>query len=179
MARSPTRVTHVATGSSSAPLPFFSARLPIMSSPSSDGSTAAEATPDRPKWRTRLTSDMREELAAAREALGTDNVAELMMATGASRSNVWTWRRLTDAPVKLGRPTFFSPEEEDAVTTNMAAWTKGGDLLTCELAADLLRQHIADLRRDEESERRFGDGGLPLVGLFFICLWRGTRSSVE
>ena len=78
-----------------------------MSSPSSAGSTPAEATPDRPKWGTRLTSDMREKLAAAREALGTDSVAKLMTATGASRSNVGTLRRSTDAPVKLGRPTFF------------------------------------------------------------------------
>jgi len=141
-----------------------------MSSPSSAGSTAAEATPDRPKWGTRLTTDMREKLAAARTALGTDSVAKLMTATGASRSNVRTWRRSTDAPVKLGRPTFFSPEEEDVIATYMAAWTKGGDLLTCELAAVLFRQYIADVRRDEESERRFGDGGFPGRSFFDLFL---------
>ena len=140
-----------------------------MSSPSSAGSTAAEATPDRPKWGTRLTTDMREKLAAARTALGTDSVAKLMTATGASRSNVRTWRRSTDAPVKLGRPTFFSPEEEDVIATYMAAWTKGGDLLTCELAAVLLRQYIADVRRDERSPSVDLVTVGSLVGLFFAC----------
>jgi len=61
-----------------------------MAPPSSVGSTAAEATPGRSKWGTRLTTEMRENLAAARDELGTDSVAKLMTATGASRSNVRT-----------------------------------------------------------------------------------------
>ena len=67
-----------------------SARLPIMPSPSSAGSTAAEAAPDRPKWGTQLTSDMQEKLAAARQALGTDIVEKLVTGSGASRCNVRT-----------------------------------------------------------------------------------------
>jgi len=74
----------------------------------------------------------------------------------------------TGRPRPAGAPHVFSPEEEDVIATYMAAWTKGGDLLTCELAAIILRPYIADLRRDEESERRFGDGGFPSRSFFSL-----------
>ena len=79
---------------------------------------------------------------------------------------------LNGRPRQAGAPDLFSPEEEDVIATYMAAWTKGGDLLTCELAAVLLRQYIADVRRDEESERRFGDGGFPGRSFFDLFLKR-------
>lgn len=50
---------------------------------------------------------MREKLAAARQELGTDSLAKMMTATGASRSNVRTQPRSLPAPVKLGRRTLF------------------------------------------------------------------------
>jgi len=88
---------------------------------------------------------VRDKLSAARKELGTTSVKRLMDATGASRSNVRTWLRNDGEEVKLGRPTFFSAEEEDVIATYMAAWTKGGDLLTFDLASVLLRQYIADV----------------------------------
>jgi len=120
---------------------------------------------------------MREKLAVARGELGTDSVEKLMTATGASRSNLRTWLRSPSAPIKLGRPTFFSSEEEDVLAMCMAAWTKGGDLLTCELAAVLLRQYITDMGREEDAERRFGVGGFPERS-YFDFFWGATRSSV-
>jgi len=148
-----------------------------MPSPSSSRSTATEVTPARSKWGTRLTSEMREKLAVARGELGTDSVAKLMTATGASRLNVRTWLRSQSAPIKLGRPTFFSSSEEDVLAMYMAAWTKGGDLLTCELAAVLLRQ----------ISRTWGGRRTPNVGLVWVgslggrlstYFWGATRSSI-
>jgi len=76
-------------------------------------------------------------------------------------SAVRTWLRNGGATVKLGRPTFFSPEEEDIIATYMVSWTKGGDLLKFHLSAVLLRQCITDVGRVEEAERTFGEGGVP------------------
>jgi len=104
---------------------------------------------------------MRDKLAGARKELGTTSVKRLMDATGESRSNIRTWLRNDGEEVKLGRPTFFSAEEEDFIATYMAAWTKGGDLLTFDLAAALLRQYISDVGRKEEAERLFGGEGMP------------------
>jgi len=104
---------------------------------------------------------MRDKLAGARKELGTTSVMRLMDATGESRSNIRTWLRNDGEEVKLGRPTFFSAEEEDFIATYMAAWTKGGDLLTFDLAAALLRQYISDVGRKEEAERLFGGEGMP------------------
>jgi len=112
-------------------------------------------------WDTRLTSDMREKLAVARGDLGMDSVAKLMTTTGASRSKLRTWLHSPSAPIKLGRPTFFSSEEEDVLAMYVAARTRGGDLLTCELAAVLLRQYMKDMGREEDAERLIGVGGLP------------------
>jgi len=95
-----------------------------------------------------------------------------MTATGASHSNVRTWIRSLSAPIKLGRPTFLSSEEEDVIAMYMAAWTKGGDLLSCELAAVLLRQCIADMGREEDAERLLGLGGFPGRSYFHIFLGR-------
>jgi len=88
-------------------------------------------------------------------------VARPMTASDASRSNVRTWLRNGGATVKLGRPTFFSPKEEDIIATYMVSSNKGGDLLTFDLAAVLLRQYTADVGRVEEAERIFGEGGVP------------------
>ena len=134
---------------------------PSMASPSSVVSTTAEATPGRSKWGKRLTFEIREKLGASREELETDSVAKLMTATGASRSNVRTWLRSPAAPVKLGRPSFFSEKEEDVIAHYMAAWTKGGDILTCAYASVLLGQYIGDVGRVEEAELRFDRGGMP------------------
>lgn len=115
---------------------------------------------------------MRDKLTAAREELGTDQVARLMAATGATRSNVRTWLRSGASAKKLGRPPFFSAEEEEVIATYMVSWTKGGDLLTCDLASVLLRQYIADMGRVEEAERVFGQGGLPGRTVFQLFLRR-------
>jgi len=120
---------------------------------------------------------MRDKLSAARKELGTDSVVKLMSATGASRSNVRTWVRHGGAVAKLGRPTFFSPEEEDIIATYMVSWTKGGDLLTCDLASVLLRQYIADVGRVEEADRMFGDGGWP--GRTFFNLFMGRHPQLH
>jgi len=143
-----------------------------MVSPSSVGSTAAEATSGPSKWGTRLTTEMREKLAATREELRTDSVARLITATGASRSNVRTWLRSPAAPVKLGRPSFFSEKEEDVIAHYMAAWTKDGNILTCECASVLLRQYIGDVGRVEEAELLFGRGGMPCRSYFELFLRR-------
>jgi len=143
-----------------------------MTSPSSTRSTATEVTPARSKWGIRLTSDMREKLAVARGQLGTDSVAKLMTGTGAPRSNVRTWLRSPSAPIKLRRPTFFSSEDEDVLAMYIAAWTKGGDLLSCELAAVLLCQYITDMGRKGDTERRFGVVGFPGRSYFDSLLGR-------
>ena len=114
--------------------------------------------------------EMREKLAAAREELETDSVVKLMAATGASRSNVRTWIRSSAAPVKLGRPSVFSEKEEDVIAYDMAAWTKGCDILTREYASVLLRQYIGDVGRVEEAELRFGRGGMPGRSYFELFL---------
>ena len=143
-----------------------------MSSSDTAPPTSTEGAPSRPKWGTRLTPEMRDKLSAARKELGTDSVVRLMSATGASRSNVRTWVRHGGAVAKLGRPTFFSPEEEDIIATYMVSWTKGGDLLTCDLASVLLRQYIADVGRVEEADRMFGDGGWPSRTFFNLFVGR-------
>jgi len=143
-----------------------------MATSSSTRSTATEVTSARSKWGTRKTSKMREKLAVARGELGTDSVAKFMTAIGASCSNVRTWHRIRSAPIKLGRPTFFSSEEEDVLAMYMAAWTKGGDLSTCELPAVLLRQYITDMERKEDAERRFGVCGFPGRSYFDLFLGR-------
>jgi len=114
--------------------------------------------------------EMREKLAAAREELETDSVVKLMAATGASRSNVRTWIRSSAAPVKLGRPSVFSEKEEDVIAYDMAAWTKGCDILTREYASVLLLQYIGDVGRVEEVEIRFGRGGMPGRSYFELFL---------
>jgi len=65
--------------------------------------------------------EMREKLAAARTELGTDSVAKLMTATGASRSSVRTWLHSPADPVKLGRSSFFLKKEDDVISHYMAA----------------------------------------------------------
>jgi len=72
----PTLITPITIGSSSAPNLFFFQHPPIMATPASVGSTAAEASPGRSKWGTKLTTEMREKLVASREELGTDSVAK-------------------------------------------------------------------------------------------------------
>jgi len=151
--------------------PLVLERFPIMSSPSSAGYSSAKSTPDCPKWGTHRTSETREKLAAAREALGTDSGAALMTATSALRSNFRTYLRSPDAPDELGSPMCFFPEEEEVIATYVAASTKGGDLLTCKLAIILFRQDIAYVRRDEESKSRFGDRRFP-GGSFFDLLFK-------
>lgn len=143
-----------------------------MSSPPTGGSTSTDTPGGRPKWGTRLTEQMRERLAAAHKEQGLASVAKLMAATGASRSNVRTWLRSPEAPVKLGRPSFFSAEEEEVIAMYMAAWTKGGDVLTCELAGTLLRQYIVDVGRVEEADRMFGPDGIPGRSFFDLFLGR-------
>jgi len=115
---------------------------------------------------------MSDKLSAAREEVGTDSVARLMTASGASRSNVRTWLRNGGAAVKLGRPTFFSPEEEDLIATYMVSWTKGGTLLPFDLAAVLLRHFTADVGRVEEKERMFQEGCVPGRTFFHHSLGR-------
>jgi len=115
---------------------------------------------------------MSDKLSAAREEVGTDIVARLMPASGASRSNDRTWLRNGGATVKLGRPTFFSPEEEDIIAAYMVSWTKDGDILTFDLAAVLLRQSSGDVGRVEETERMFVEGGVPYRILFHQFLGR-------
>jgi len=116
---------------------------------------------------------VRDKLSAARKELGTTSVKRLMDATGAPQSNVRTWLRNDGEEVKLGRPTFFSAEEEDVIAAYMAAWTRVGDLLTFYLASVLLRQYIADVGRKAEAERLFGGDGMP--GRTFIRLFLGRH----
>jgi len=66
-------------------------------------------------------TEMREKLAAARKELGTDSVAKLMTATGASGSSVRTWLRSPADLVKLGRSSFLFKKEEDFISHYMAA----------------------------------------------------------
>jgi len=139
--------------------------------------TSPEAAPSRHKWGFRLTTEMRDKLAAARKELGTTSVKRLMDVSGASRSSVRTWLRNDGEEVKLGRPTFFSAEEEDVIAIYMAAWTKGGDLLTLDLAAALLRQYIAGVGRQEEAERLFGGEGMP--GRTFFRLFLGRHAQLR
>lgn len=143
-----------------------------MSSPPTGGSTSTDTPGGRPKWGTRLTEEMQERLAAAHEEQGLANVAKLMATTGASRSAVRTWIQSPQAPVRLGRPPFFSAKEEKVIAMYMAAWTKGGDMLTCELAALFLRQYIVDVGREEGADRMFGPESIPKPSFFDLFLSR-------
>ena len=96
----------------------------------------AKATPNRFKWGSRLTTKMREKLAAARKELETDSMDKLMTATSASISNVRTWLRSPAAPVKLGRTNSFSEKDEDVISYDFL--DEGDDVLTGEYASVLL-----------------------------------------
>jgi len=138
-----------------------------MASPSSVGSTVAEATPNRFKWGSRLTTEMPEELAAAREELEIDSMAKLMTATGASHSNVWTWLRSPAAPVNLGQTNSLSENDEDVISYSFA--DEGDDILTGEYASFLLCSYLWGVGRVFATKISIGRGACPVA----------TRSSVE
>jgi len=120
---------------------------------------------------------MHGKLAVARGELGTDSMAKLMTATGASHSNVRTGLRSPSALIKLGRPTYFFSEKQNVFAMYMAARTKGGGLLTSELAAVLSRYYITDMGRERDAERQCRVGGRP--GLSYADVFLGRHPQLR
>lgn len=86
-----------------------------MPSPLADHSPAAESDACPRLLGTRLTPEMQEKMKTARAQLGTSSVAILVRATGAARSNVRAWLQNRGRVVTLGRPRFFSSQEEETM----------------------------------------------------------------
>ncbi|KAK1859734.1 hypothetical protein I4F81_002328 [Pyropia yezoensis] len=92
-----------------------------MPSPPADQSSADESDASPRDWGTRLTCEKQEKLETARVEHKRSSVAVLMRATGATRSNVRTWLQNRGKDVALGRPRFFSTEEEDTMAGYFAS----------------------------------------------------------